>query len=193
KRQNWIIKNTSRPADSIIDYRMRQSVEGDKREHLDAKLDDNLSFHAHSATRDPNGSSWRAKVPVDDSPKRLASPTRTAVWTPNLTRCPVKLSESSNGQIWPNRERSEYLRGIGLIGLSLIVLVYGVILFPGVAGLILEVGIESKHVSFGSATFGEKPEFAECTRRLTKKVYNFVLHGEVRETNKNLSKNEEIV
>jgi len=74
--------------------------------------------------------------------------------------------------------------------------VHGLILFSRDAGLILEVGVESRHIgqfgklgrarrttqrfaespliafdfmrmlSFGSVTFGKKPEFTECTRRL---------------------------
>lgn len=79
------------------------------------------------------------------------------------------------------------------MGLSLIELVYALIFFLRVAGLIFEVGVESRIVgkfgeqgqpcrttrrfadfpliafnsilllSFGSVTFGEMPEFAECT------------------------------
>uniref|UniRef100_M1DE62 Uncharacterized protein n=1 Tax=Solanum tuberosum TaxID=4113 RepID=M1DE62_SOLTU len=95
---------------------------------------------------------------------------------------------------------SEYPGGMGLMGLSLIELVFGLILFLGVPGLILEVGVESRHVgqfgelgrarriicwfvkscliafnfmqmlSFGFVTFSEKPEFTEFTRQLVENM-----------------------
>uniref|UniRef100_M1DHQ9 Uncharacterized protein n=1 Tax=Solanum tuberosum TaxID=4113 RepID=M1DHQ9_SOLTU len=132
---------------------------------------------------------WRAKCPVGNSQKRLASPTWTVVG--------LKIFygfKSSNDQFWLNQGKSKYPDDMGVMGLSLIVLVYALILISGVAGLILEIVVESRHVgqfgelgrarrttqrftespliafnfrlllSFGSVTFDEKPEFTECTR-----------------------------
>uniref|UniRef100_M1DIR9 Uncharacterized protein n=1 Tax=Solanum tuberosum TaxID=4113 RepID=M1DIR9_SOLTU len=89
---------------------------------------------------------------------------------------------------------------MGVMGLSLIVRVHVLILFSGAAGLNLGSWVESRHVgSFGQlgrtsrttqrfaevpliafnfmlncelgfATFDERPEFAECTRRLTESL-----------------------
>ncbi|KAG5571383.1 hypothetical protein H5410_061149, partial [Solanum commersonii] len=103
----------------------------------------------------------------------------SSVWTPTLTRGPVKLDEvnshsacrrvgrvgdvilkgkkSSNGQIWQNLEKSEYHRVIGVVGLN------------------LRSWVESRHVGL----FGELGRARQTTRRFTKVphlAYNFMLY-----------------
>uniref|UniRef100_M1DRG3 Integrase core domain containing protein n=1 Tax=Solanum tuberosum TaxID=4113 RepID=M1DRG3_SOLTU len=53
--------------------------------------------------------------------------------------------KSSNGQIWPDREKYEYPEGMGSMGLSLIERVYALTLFSGAAGLNFGSWVESRH------------------------------------------------